>query len=106
MLAEQLLADCPGTPLNDTLPARPVFDQLLLTATTASAVMCDRETIDADTVVEFCPWTATIVEERLGLGSPRRGLLDEPGGVVVFFSVLGHPATPSMTSTVRSTSIE
>ena len=26
--------------------------------------MCDRETVDANTVGEFVPWTATIVKER------------------------------------------
>jgi len=26
--------------------------------------MCDRETVDANTIGEFCCWTATIVKER------------------------------------------
>ena len=44
--------------------------------------MCDRETVDANTVGEFCPWTATIVKERWGLGSPRRRVTQDPLGVI------------------------
>ena len=43
--------------------------------------MSDRETVDANTVGEFCPWTATIVKERWGLGSPRRRVTYSGGAI-------------------------